>query len=137
MGKNGPLNLVVLPVLVACLALSACGTQPVGEGSQEEAEMEVEQMAPAKPFSFAAIKQAAAAGDKDSQYQVGVWYEENHPGSPRDLVRAYAWYKLAMNQGDLGAKYALERFEAQLTEQQRAAAEALVARWHPGDTLEK
>jgi len=137
MAKNEALNVAAWAVFAGGLMLSACGSLPVDEENENRAETEAAPRVQAQAVGFAAIKQAAAAGDKDSQYQVGVWYEENHPGSPRDLVRAYAWYKLAMNQGDLGAKYALERFEAQLTEQQRAAAEALVARWQPGDTLGK
>lgn len=129
-------NSFLLPALLAGLSLGACShTTPDGE-EPEAVEIRSPSMASRQPVSYAAIKQAAANGDKDAQYQMGVWYEDKHPESERDLVKAYAWYKLAVQQGDLGAHYALERFAAQLTDEERAKADALVARWQPGDTLD-
>jgi len=129
-------KLSLLPALLAGLSLAACSHTTQQEGDLDEAEIDVPSVASHRPMGYSAIKQAAAAGDKDSQYQMGVWYEDNHPESERDLVKAYAWYKLAVQQGDLGAHYALERFEAQLTDAERAKADALVGRWRPGDTLD-
>lgn len=124
---------VVLAAAIA-LALAACSSQPVSE--DDEADVATAPVA-GRPKDLAEHRQFAAQGFVDSQYRMGLWYEEDHPGSPRDMVRAYAWYKLAANQGDFGSKYALERFEAQLTHEERFRADELVERWKPGDTLEK
>lgn len=126
----------VLAMMSASLAITACSNQPVSEDEQGATELTT-QAPDTRPQGFAAIKQAAAQGDMDAQYQLGLWYEEGHPESPRDMVRAYAWYKLSAEQGDFGAKYAMERFEAQLTNEERATAEDLVGRWTLGDALEK
>ncbi|MDD5276026.1 MAG: hypothetical protein PHR16_08090 [Methylovulum sp.] len=126
----------VLAVMSASLVITACGNQPLSEDEQGATELAT-QAPDTRPQGFAAIKQAAAQGDMEAQYQLGLWYEEDHPESPRDLVRAYAWYKLSAEQGDFGAKYAMERFEAQLTNEERATAEDLVGRWALGDALEK
>ncbi len=129
-------KIAVLAVIAASVVITACGSQPVSEDEQGATDLTAQPLA-IRPQGFVAIKQAAAQGDMDAQYQLGLWYEEDHPESPRDLVRAYAWYKLSAKQGDFGAKYAMERFEAQLTNEGRAAAEDLVGRWRPGDNLEK
>ncbi len=129
-------KIAVLAVMAASVVITACGGQSVSEDEQGATELTAQPLA-TRPQGFAALKQAAAQGNMDAQYQLGLWYEENHPESPRDMVRAYAWYKLAAKQGDFGAKYAMERFEAQLTNEERVTADDWVGRWTIGDTLEK
>lgn len=137
MTLNKTLKFSALAAMITsmAIALTACSDQPVT--GDEAAEAAAPQPVPTRPQGFEAIKQAAAQGDMEAQYQLGLWYEEDHSESPRDMVRAYAWYKLAANQGDFGAKYAMERFEAQLTNEERFTADEFVDRWKPGDTLEK
>jgi TPR repeat protein len=126
------------PLLIAffaTVALSACSTTPVNEAEElEQPALEIAKEAP--EVYFKRIKSRAAQGNPQGQYQMGLWYEENHPNSPRDLVKAYVWYKLAANQDDYDSKYALERFEAQLTPSQRQQADAMINKWQLGDTLE-
>ena len=127
--------LLIAFIVTATTVLSACNT--TSTDSAEVTEEPVEEVVRETPeVYFKRIKSQAAQGNPQGQYQMGLWYEENHPNAPQDLVKAYAWYKLAANQGDDSSRYALERFEAQLTSSQRQQASTMINKWRPGDTLE-
>ncbi|MGZ8190322.1 MAG: tetratricopeptide repeat protein [Methylococcaceae bacterium] len=124
--------------LVACTSLAPRTEAEIETEGETKTEAETPAMQEAKKIDiFKSYQQAAAQGNARAQYNLGLWYEEDHPGQPRDMIRAYAWYKLSANQGSDDSRYALERFEAQLPSQQRAEAESLINKWTPGDTLEK
>jgi hypothetical protein len=142
-------------VLACTFPLIACTTQPSHTEAETEDTTETQLETPSEETAtatktatpaeqeaqkiaiFKSYQRAAAQGNARAQYNLGLWYEEDHPKQPRDLMRAYVWYKLSASQGASEAQYAFERFEAQLTPEQRAAAQRLINRWTTGDTLEK
>ena len=54
-------------------------------------------------------EKAAAQGDADAQYNLGVLYY-NGEGVPRDISKAREWFEKAAAQGDESAKAALQKF---------------------------
>ena len=69
------------------------------------------------------IRKAAAQGDADAQYQLGVMYGQGE-GVPKNNVDAYAWLSLAAAQGDGLAARDRETVAHRLTSRQRNQAEA-------------
>ena len=57
-----------------------------------------------------------------AQYNLGEMYYFGN-GAPKDAVQAYAWYKIALANGDEGAKK--WRDELELTPEQLAEAQTL------------
>lgn len=65
--------------------------------------------APAAPRQdvLAAIKEIAAAGDANAQYELGLRYAEGRGGAPRDPKAAFQWFEKAANKGSAPAQYRL------------------------------
>ncbi len=134
-----------ISILTGTLTLLGCASQPPLPCSTTAEAEEVVTETSATPViteadrltSFKSYLKNAAQGDPWAQYNLGVWYEDAHPNQPRDLFRAYIWYRLSASQGMPDAQYSLERFEAQLTPAQRTEAERRITNWRRGDTLEK
>lgn len=59
---------------------------------------------------FEWIHEAALQGDADSQYLVGLCYEEGM-GVEQDLSEARDWYERAADQGNKSAKKALKKLK--------------------------
>ena len=76
----------------------------------------------------------AGRGDVSSQFNLGRLYEKGVEGYPRDLPKAYAWYRLAAAQDAAQAKQALERLEPILTagqiEEGNEQAIQIFGRWY-------
>ena len=68
---------------------------------------------------------AAESGDAQAQWTVGSMY-----GVKGDKREAYFWYLLAISKGNKEAIRARDYTEAQLSRQERKAAQARVLRWH-------
>ena len=72
---------------------------------------------------------AALLGHPKAQYQMGNYYRFGYPPVMKDLERAYVWYTVA---GDVDSAM---RFRAdvaeQMTSEEVAEAEHLVAEWEP------
>ncbi|MFL9878666.1 tetratricopeptide repeat protein [Herbaspirillum rhizosphaerae] len=58
-------------------------------------------------------KKQAAAGDADSNYQLGYWYAEGVLGLPRDKKEAARYYKQAQQLGHPSAAEALRKLESE------------------------
>ncbi|HEY8555053.1 MAG TPA: hypothetical protein VIL43_11000 [Burkholderiales bacterium] len=73
--------------------------------------------------SLEALRAAAASGDADAQYELGILYEFGYH-LPDHKVHAYAWYARAAAQGHASAARRLDRLQPELspTEIERARA---------------
>jgi uncharacterized protein len=60
-----------------------------------------------RTLSGDALKQLAADGDADAQYQLGLHYEAGSGGVLRDTAQAAAWFQRAASQGNEQARHAL------------------------------
>jgi uncharacterized protein len=60
-----------------------------------------------RTLSGDALKQLAADGDADAQYQLGLHYEAGSGGERRDAAQAAEWFQRAANQGNEQARHAL------------------------------
>lgn len=56
---------------------------------------------------------SAQAGDAESQYTIGIQYEQGQSGYPKDYAEAAKWYRKAAEQGHAGAQLYLGVFLAQ------------------------
>ncbi|MBL4665921.1 MAG: sel1 repeat family protein, partial [Sneathiella sp.] len=56
-----------------------------------------------------------ALGDFNAQYNLGVLFEQGVDGVPKDLSKAYAWYRLAAAQNVDAANVAIGRLKPILT----------------------
>ncbi len=57
----------------------------------------------------------AAKGDLNSQYNLGLLFEKGVEGYPKDLPKAYGWYRLAASQDAEAAKKAIDRIKPLMT----------------------
>jgi TPR repeat protein len=73
---------------------------------------------------------AAAQGDADAQYNLGVMYAKGR-GVPQDDVQAHMWYNLAAAQGDAEGTKNRDLVAKKMTPQQIAQAQELARNWKP------
>ena len=73
---------------------------------------------------------AAERGDDRYQYRIGLMYEEGR-GVPRDYVRAYMWYSLAVTNGWEGSGHRRDQIAEKMTPDQIAEAQRLAKEWKP------
>ena len=76
------------------------------------------------------FRAAAGAGHGGAQSMLGYLYASGIAAAP-DPVRAYLWFSLATRPGDEQAAENLDRLIATMTDEQKAAGEALVKDWKP------
>ncbi len=74
---------------------------------------------------------AAHQGDSDSQNWIAGYYRYGLDPIQLNLVAAYKWYSLAAKDGDATTISLRDVFSRQLTPDQIAEAERLVAAWEP------
>ncbi len=63
--------------------------------------------APPRQDVLATIKEIAAAGDANAQYELGLRYAEGRGGAPRDPKTAFQWFAKAADKGLAPAQYRL------------------------------
>jgi TPR repeat protein len=71
-------------------------------------------------------REAARAGDRRAQVAVGRLSEKQGPRGP---LYSYAWYSLAIRQGDVRAKEHLDTLVGKMTPEQMRQAEEMLAYW--------
>ncbi len=76
------------------------------------------------------LRAAAEAGHGAAQSMLGYLYASGKAADP-DPVRAYLWFSLAARAGDVLAAENLDRLIPTMSDEQKAAGEALVADWKP------
>lgn len=79
---------------------------------------------------YAAERGDAERGDDRYQYRIGLMYEEGR-GVPRDYVRAYMWYSLAVTNGWEGGAHRRDQIAEKMTPDQIAEAQRLAKEWKP------
>jgi localization factor PodJL len=86
----------------------------------------------AKDYAEAArwFSKAAALGLADSQFNLAVLYERGL-GVPQSLLDAYKWYAIAAAQGDTESKSRIDALTAQLSADDRAAAQRSADMFRP------
>ena len=72
--------------------------------------MEKENSVPAQSELVQRLRQAAAQGDSEAQFNLGRVYD-NGEGVAKDLAEAVKWYRLASEQGLAEAQSALAEIE--------------------------
>jgi localization factor PodJL len=77
------------------------------------------------------FREAAEQGVVDSQYNLGLLYQSGS-GVERDPTQAYAWFSIAAAGGDAQARANAGALAAQLSPQQRAAADQLIGAFAVG-----
>lgn len=82
--------------------------------------------APDYPTALRWFTAAAEHGLADSQFNLGVVYE-NGLGVAADRIQAYKWYALAANGGDADAKSMSAALKAKMSADERGKAERLIA----------
>jgi TPR repeat protein len=83
-----------------------------------------------EPAALAWFRAAAQAGHVAAQSMIGYFYASG-VAVEADPANAYLWFSLAARAGDALAAENLRRLTATLTEDQKAAGEALVKAWEP------
>src|SRR5262249_37646250 len=76
--------------------------------------------------AFKYYLQSARAGHHHAQLAVGRLSENNGPRGP---LYAYAWYSLAISQGNATAREYLKTLRVKMTPEQAQQAEGMLARW--------
>ena len=84
------------------------------------------------PSRVGVIREAAARGEVDALYALGLVYAEGR-GVAIDLAQAHYWLSLAIEQGDSDAELLRNVVGSQMTDEEYAAAKRL--RSGPGLTL--
>ncbi len=74
---------------------------------------------------------SAHQGDQNAQYVLGNYYRQGSNLVLQDPIEAYKWLSLAAKDGDATTKRLRDVFARQLTPEQIAEAERLVAEWEP------
>jgi hypothetical protein len=74
---------------------------------------------------------SAHQGDQNAQYVLGKYYRQGSNLVLQDPIEAYKWLSLAAKDGDATTKRLRDVFARQLTPEQIAEAERLVAEWEP------
>jgi len=82
------------------------------------------------PTALRIFRQLAAQGDADSQFGLGVMYD-NGQGVPQDYVQAHMWYNLAGAQGDEEARKRRDIIAKKMSVGQIAEAQKLAREWKP------
>ena len=77
-------------------------------------------------------RKAADQGDADAQFNLGVMYD-NGIGVPENSIRAYVWWSMAKTQGNTKASHNLEILKPEMSKQQIADGQALVAKCYESD----
>ncbi|MEH6401862.1 MAG: hypothetical protein V7750_00725 [Sneathiella sp.] len=76
----------------------------------------------------------ATAGDHNAQYNLGLLYEKGVEGYPKNLAKAYGWYRLAASQSVPEAQKAVDRVKALMTSGQietgNSHALEVFGKWH-------
>lgn len=76
---------------------------------------------------------AAKAGQRDAQFEIGRMYEDNtdYKGSPVpvDMVLAYVYYSIALNNHHKEVPEYLKRIEKKLSDDEKKEAETLIKRF--------
>ncbi len=72
------------------------------------------------------FQSAAEKGNSEAMFNLASMLAKGE-GGPKDLVRAYAWFTVANRAGAPQADLAMKQVAAQMTPEQRAQAEALLA----------
>jgi uncharacterized protein len=83
------------------------------------------------------FKQAAEKGYSPAFFGIGFIYSGGEEGPPYDLVKAWMWLSLALEQGHPSAKHYLEKLASMITPAQIVEAQRLVKwwkRWHPHES---
>jgi TPR repeat protein len=93
------------------------------------AQMHEHQLGVARDKNKAAVYylQAARAGDQSAQLALGRLSEKLGPRGP---LYSYAWYSIAISQGNEMARDYLDALRAKMTPDQMQKAEKLLARWN-------
>ena len=78
------------------------------------------------PSRVAVIREAAARGEVDALYALGLVYAEGR-GVSIDLAQAHYWLSLAIAQGDRDAELLRNIVGSQMTDEEYAAAKKLRA----------
>lgn len=78
------------------------------------------------PGKVAAVREAAARGEVDALYALGLIYAEGR-GVAIDLAQAHYWLSLAVEQGDRDAELLRNIVGSQMTDDEYAAAKRLRA----------
>ena len=78
------------------------------------------------PSKVAVIREAAARGEVDALYALGLVYAEGR-GVSIDLAQAHYWLSLAVVQGDRDAELLRNIVGSQMTDEEYAAAKKLRA----------
>ncbi|NRR32541.1 hypothetical protein HSX11_20440 [Oxalobacteraceae bacterium] len=105
------------------LALLGIGIALAGASAGTEAEQAV--------YS---LRKAAQGGNAEAQYQLGKLYAMGY-GAPKDYVLSYAMSRLAAIGEHEEAEKSLGGWDGELTDQQLAEGDALVAAWKKGDAF--
>src|SRR5262249_50250161 len=80
------------------------------------------------------FRKSAQQGNAGGLHSLAIAYFQG-TGVPQDLVVAYALFALAEHRGNAQAASAKDQVAPQLSPDQRSQAEALAAKWTPGQPL--
>ena len=80
------------------------------------------------------LQKAAAQGIGSAQLTLGVKYATGE-GVGRDMIKAYAWFGLASNQGNIYAASNRDRAAKMLSPEQRGIGDRMVTNWMHGQTF--
>jgi TPR repeat protein len=78
------------------------------------------------PSKVPPVREAAARGEVDAQYALGLIYAEGR-GVPEDLAQAHYWLTLAIEQGDRDADLLRNIVGSRMSDEELAAAKRLRA----------
>jgi hypothetical protein len=88
---------------------------------------------PKHPDAKMWLCRSADTGYPEAQYRLGLLYENGSEGIPRDMVRAYMWYRISASTGNyMRAADQAQRIQENLTSDQLAQAEMLIQKREPG-----
>jgi hypothetical protein len=78
-------------------------------------------------IDFKKIQQEADQGNANSQYDIGLMYEQGK-GVPKDYVQAYKWYAIASKKVDEGT-YAITALSDKMTSEQIKKGQIMAKNW--------
>lgn len=76
--------------------------------------------------------EAAEYGHPDARYRIGLLYRYGNEGLPQDLAKAYLWYHLAANAGNVSARKVLKALVPKMKPSELSRGESLLETWKPG-----
>lgn len=77
---------------------------------------------------------SAVQGNTQAQHLIGWMYAQGE-GLSKDMVLAYAWTNLASTTGDKASQANRDKFEMQLSKDEKSEAQRLSTNWKKGDQL--